>query len=46
MKADVQVASTAVRAAVIVLSVVWLGVLAWFPGRWIMRLFRERDRSE
>ena len=46
MKTDVRVASTAVRAAAIVLSVLWLGVLAWFPGRWIVRRFRERDRSE
>jgi hypothetical protein len=45
MTADVRTASTAVRAAAIVLSVLWLAVLAWIPGRWIVRLWRERDGS-
>lgn len=43
MTADVRTASTAVRATAIVLSVVWLGLLAWFPGRWIVRLWRRRE---
>ncbi len=46
MMADVRTASTTVRAGAIVLSVLWVAALAWWPGRWIVRLWRNRDGSE
>ncbi len=39
----VRTASTAARAIVIALSVVWVTVLAWLPGRWVLRQWRRRD---
>jgi hypothetical protein len=42
----VRTASTVVRAIVIALSVAWVAILAWVPGRWILRLWRRRGNTE
>ena len=42
----VRMASPAVRSIIIALSVTWEVVLAWLPGRWILRQWRLRDGSE